>query len=352
MRSAPAGDEQGGVMSGLSGSGTPRTGAVVTKTRAGLTSLGLVLPETGESAELIPELGGAVHRIALAPRVHAGAEAMGKEPPVELLDPDPYRELAANPRFRGRILFPFNDRIPTGRYRFRGEEFRLAVNDPASDSAIHGALYRTPMRLAATEPGPGRIRVRLEHRFREDEVEGYPFALSIEAAYTLEPGRFTIEVRAENRGGRAAPAALGWHPYFLAGNRGLSGASLSAAFPSFFEADDRALPVGEPVSIGAGHRFDFSTGRTLESLTLDHAFTAPPDGRLQLRTAYGTLELVYDRSLFAFTQLYIPPDRGSVAVEPVSAAPDAFNHPERGLIVLEPGVVVSGTISVSLFPPE
>jgi aldose 1-epimerase len=309
-------------VSGPAGAEIFETGTVRTVSRAGFTSLRLILPRTGESVEILPGLGGTVHRIALAPRTDTPTG-----PPVEILDSDSDRELAENPRFRGRILFPFNDRIPSGRYGFRGEEFRLAVNDPGSDSAIHGALYRTSMRLTATEPGPDRIGIRLERLFRGDEVEGYPFALWIEAAYSLEPGRFTLRLCAANRGSRAAPVALGWHPYFLAGDRGLPEAALIAAFPSYFEADERALPVGTPVPI---------------------AFTAPQDGRIQLRTAYGTLELSYDREPFAFTQLYTPPDRGSVAIEPVTAAPDSFNHPERGLMVLEPGSSVSATISVVL----
>lgn len=330
-------------MSGPAGAEIFETGTVRTVSRAGFTSLRLILPRTGESVEILPGLGGTVHRIALAPRTDTPTG-----PPVEILDSDSDRELAENPRFRGRILFPFNDRIPSGRYGFRGEEFRLAVNDPGSDSAIHGALYRTSMRLTATEPGPDRIGIRLERLFRGDEVEGYPFALWIEAAYSLEPGRFTLRLCAANRGSRAAPVALGWHPYFLAGDRGLPEAALIAAFPSYFEADERALPVGTPVPIAAGHGFDFSAGKPLGPLALDHAFTAPQDGRIQLRTAYGTLELSYDREPFAFTQLYTPPDRGSVAIEPVTAAPDSFNHPERGLMVLEPGSSVSATISVVL----
>ena len=49
---------------------------------------------------------------------------------------------------------------------------------------------------------------------------------------------------------------------------------------------------------------------------------------------------------FGFTQLFIPPARDSIAVEPVTAATDAFNRPELGLRRLEPGAALRGTVRI------
>ncbi|MFW6209687.1 MAG: hypothetical protein ACOC7X_13390, partial [Spirochaetota bacterium] len=50
--------------------------------------------------------------------------------------------------------------------------------------------------------------------------------------------------------------------------------------------------------------------------------------------------------LFAYSQVFIPPTRSSIALEPISAATDAFNKPELGLRVLAPGAEAEGRVSV------
>jgi galactose mutarotase-like enzyme len=50
--------------------------------------------------------------------------------------------------------------------------------------------------------------------------------------------------------------------------------------------------------------------------------------------------------------VFIPPDRRSIALEPVTAATNSFNMPELGRMVLAPGQLVSGTISVGLVAQE
>ena len=51
---------------------------------------------------------------------------------------------------------------------------------------------------------------------------------------------------------------------------------------------------------------------------------------------------------FRYCQLFVPPNRGSIAVEPLTAATNAFNQPELGLTILEPGEEVSGSCRLSL----
>jgi galactose mutarotase-like enzyme len=62
----------------------------------------------------------------------------------------------------------------------------------------------------------------------------------------------------------------------------------------------------------------------------------------------GDDAVVLEQSLppFRYTQLYIPPQRTSIAVEPVTAATDAFNRPELGLRRLGPGERIDGKVTV------
>ncbi|PLW97237.1 MAG: aldose epimerase, partial [Marinilabiliales bacterium] len=50
---------------------------------------------------------------------------------------------------------------------------------------------------------------------------------------------------------------------------------------------------------------------------------------------------------YNYVQIYIPPDRTTVAIEPMTSIADAFNHGE-GLIILKPGDVYINNCGVYL----
>ena len=82
-----------------------------------------------------------------------------------LLVEDAAEELLANPWFRGRLLFPFNDRIPGGVYRFEGREYAFPCTE--GDDALHGFLWQRAMRVRGSgETGDGEwLVVRVRHRW-------------------------------------------------------------------------------------------------------------------------------------------------------------------------------------------
>ncbi len=80
---------------------------------------------------------------------------------------------------------------------------------------------------------------------------------------------------------------------------------------------------------------------------MDIAYRTPGGHTARLTDGHLLLEITQSE-LFQYTQIYIPPDRGSIAIEPVSAATNAFNVPALGLRVLEPGQGVDGTVTVTL----
>jgi aldose 1-epimerase len=289
---------------------------------------------TGDSAE-VDLRGGKILGLALCAPDGSGAM------PVLAHE----EKATGEPRFAGWLLFPWNDRIPLGRWSFEGRSGQLSPNEPEDGSAIHGFLHRrmlTPMRWGSES---GEAFLELKADIAPGEEPGWPFALILHVTYRLVRGSFTMDFCVENRGNERAPFALGWHPYFR-----LEGSSREWTLEHRGELQvpvgPDLLPLGGMAPV-EGTDVDFRKGRSLGGAALDIALTAPPDGRWELRSPRGAcLGFEADPSLFGFTQVYTPPDRLSVALEPISSPTDAFNRAGLGLHVLAGGESVRGSIRV------
>src|SRR5438270_3057696 len=120
------------------------------------------------------------------------------------------------------ILFPFVNRIPEGRFRFRGREYRLDPNERDTRNHIHGFarhLQWTVLGLEADDEGAS-VRSAVElHRF-PDVSRQYPFRCRLTVTIRLTQGKLLHEAAVENRGDVAMPMAYGLHPWFPGSLRG------------------------------------------------------------------------------------------------------------------------------------
>ncbi len=301
--------------------------------------------EPGE-AEIIPALGAMVRQIALRPPgAPPQAQSAGGCVPILAADPDE-PSLLANADFRGRQLFPFNDRIPGGRYSFAGRSYQLPQN--RGTVALHGLVYSAPFELDDLRSTGTQAEARVHIEPERYVCPGYPFPLSLSIRFILSREGFRVEYLVKNRGRASAPFALGWHPYFRLG--GLADAwSLRAESAEWVPVDDRLIPTGETAPV-AETPFDFHGGRPLDHRSLDAAIAASSDGHYELTGGGYRLALAYDPALFRYLQLYLPPDRRSIAIEPVSAATNAFNLPGLGLRTIAPGATAGGFAAASIEP--
>lgn len=293
------------------------------------------LPSTGETAFILPSLGGTVYSLRL------GSQCL------EVLDCDPIDEIASNPKFRGRLLFPFNDRIPDARYHFQGQNFQLPVNCPDDGSAIHGLIYNRTMDVLREEQGPDFACLVLATAFGANEFAGYPFAVTFEVEYLLQASSLTLKFRISNDGESEAPVALGWHPYFKLGDESIDQHSLKISTKSYVEVDESLLPTGSTPSV-VGSAFDFNQERLIGAQELDLALMHSGLAVAELGLGNQKLVLSQDPEFFPYFQLYIPESRKSIALEPVSGATDSFNRPDLGLRVLPSGADVRTWCKVSL----
>ncbi len=293
--------------------------------------------DTKEYFEVLPSLGGTVKQISLLKDHHSL---------YSILREDGKGECATNPLFRGRVLFPFNDRIPSGSYQFKNETYQLPINCEEDQSSIHGLLYNRVMEEGEMKLTDHEGSITLIHQFKESDFKAYPFSVKISITYKLNASSFSMEFKIENTGSKACPVALGWHPYFFCPGQ-LSSWEFDHSGGSYVEVGHDLLPTGKQNTV-KGSDFDFKKPKKLNDLSLDIALECPNDGEMSLKCDQFKLMLNYDQDLFRYTQLYIPDDRDSIAIEPISAATNAFNQEGLGLIVLEPQAMKLGNINIRL----
>lgn len=282
------------------------------------------------SVKIIKSLGGTVYTLKLE----------GKD----VLFGDPENELTKNELFRGRLLFPFNDRIPEGRYSFQGGEYQFPLNCDGKDS-IHGLIYNRDMELISQDDEVNPILV-LKTTINKGEFPGYPFDITFTVKYTLTNSDFTMDFTIENPGSVDAPYALGWHPYFTF-NKNIKSANLTFGSQEYYDVNEELYYEGNHYSVKGGD-LDFTEGKTIGDRELDIAVSLSDKGEFALNDGDDSIYCSFTKSLFPALQLFIPDDRLSFAVEPISAPSDTFNYPETGLKILKPGSSEMGSVSVKI----
>ncbi len=245
---------------------------------------------------------------------------------------------------RGQLLIPWPNRIEDGRYEFRGRTNQAALDEPARRNAIHGLVRWSAWSVAEREPA----RAVLEHLLYPSPA--YPFTLALRAEYSLSAEGLTVRIEATNAGPETCPYGAGAHPYLAVAGESVDGVELRVPARTVLESDERSLPVGRaPVE---GGELDFREPKPIGSAALDHCFTDldfETDHRARVTLSDGPTFWV-DESypyLMVFTGDGLPDvNRRSLAVEPMTCAPNAFNT-GGGLIELEPGETHAGTWGIS-----
>jgi len=288
-----------------------------------LSFIKLINPDTGESIVISPTLGGTVTSLTLGSSLY------------QIMASDSNDELQENPLFRGRLLFPFNDRIPDGVYSFYGKKYQLLKNCSDDGSAIHGFLYNKEVTILEQK----ETQASLFWRTGKDKLPGYPFDISLKTEIKLHNRGVTLSFIVKNEWDIPAPYALGWHSYFKTD----SSSTLCAEYAYYFETDEYFLPVGNGLPL-SGSKFDFTQGSEFSNKLLDHTFTVPPDGISILKNRNYSIKI--EQKNFAYTQVFIPPDKKSIAIEPISSKPNSFNS--NNVLILQAGEEYLASIKIDL----
>jgi aldose 1-epimerase len=263
---------------------------------------------------------------------------------------DGYAEDERAPGGRGQLLAPWPNRIRDGAYHFDGRDLQVGLTEPARHHAIHGLARWT----AWTAEEHTATSVSLGYRLMAQT--GYPWTLDLHVVYDLSADGLTVTQTATNLSAQPAPYASGAHPYLTAGAGPVDRWELTLPASLRLVADDRKIPVGEEAVDGTA--YDFRMARPLRDLVLDDGFgdlarsdsgTATAEVR-DPATGQGAA-LWVDRH-HPWLMVYTADDqpgpaaRRSLAVEPMTAPPDAFRT-GRDLLTLAPAGEPGDEVSVS-----
>lgn len=282
-------------------------------------------PETGHGFSLAPSPGATL----LSLRFFG----------IEMLDgyqtPD---ELAAYKWSKSAVLFPFPNRLKDGKFEFEGRSFSWPINNADTGNAIHGYLRERKFQVKKTTVSTDGASVVC--RFSErGKFEPFPFPFRFEIKFSIKKnGRFEVAFSCKNTGPTAMPCGFGWHPYFKIGDSPADENILQLPDCQRVEIDSRMIPTGERTPFRL-----FKTKKSLAGKSLDTGFFYQKKGgwKIRLNAPAGQLLMKADGLKWPFFQVFTPPHRQSVALEPMSCNIDAFNNGD-GLVRLESGAAWRG----------
>ncbi len=291
----------------------------------GIRLVNLTNEENHTLVSIAPDYGAMLHAFVIATKdgTHNIIDNYGSSNEIQ-------KELATS--FKSSKLSPFVCRIAAGKYIYDGVDFEFN-NKFMDGTAIHGLLYNKAFVQVDEFADEQKATVVFKYNYKEDD-EGYPFVYRCEIRYTLFPQDvLQIQTTIINLDELEIPIADGWHPYFKLGGS-INDWLLYFNAGAMVEFDEKLVPTGQVAEYNT-----FNEEKTIGSLQLDNCFILDiPEQRAActLRNAANGLQVsLFPNETYPYLQVYTPPHRQSIAIENLSAAPDAFNN-KMGLLMLQP----------------
>jgi len=277
----------------------------------------------------------------------------------------------------GAILLPFANRIrgnisPDGKTitaTVAGKKVTLPANwsgnNPGAEKhSIHGLMRNSRFQNVITRNGIQDSAVNAT--LHAGNFDGHWLSdTDVEVETTLSHDAFEMTVTAKNVGSRLLPMGIGWHPYFMlpGGDRQQVRLHLPSETRAVMNNYDDTFTTGQRISV-KGSAYDFSApgGTALGSQYLDDNFSVlayDAQGRTVSEiidpAAKYALRLITLSPQIKSIQVYAPPTKNFVAIEPQFNLPDPYNkdwgNADTGMVLLQPGQSASWRVRLELFTP-
>ncbi len=252
-------------------------------------------------------------------------------------------ELAKGAWGKSIILFPYPNRLRDGRYTFNGKTYQFDINNADTGNSIHGFSSNVKMDVVKSDFNENIGSIVCEFRHDGSHL-AYPFKFTFQVQFTLSDSALNVNMAFTNNEKFEIPVGLGWHPYFKISER-IEDTSLKMPETHFINIDDRMLPTGEKTPF---HEFDDL--KRIDSYSLDNGFfilnqSKPAEVILESEMGRLTYWQETGEAKWNFLQVFTPPQRNSIALEPMTCNIDAFNNGD-GLVLLKPQSTLSGDFGV------
>lgn len=294
--------------------------------------------------EIIPSCGAILHAFTV---FHDGAF-------INIIDhydsKSDFEHNVTSKGFKSSKLSPFACRIKNATYQFEGKEYRIE-KFLLNGSALHGLIYDEPFTILEQSADESGASVTMKFAYTGAD-QGYPFQYDCQVVYHLKKdNQLTIVTEIVNKHLGSIPIQDGWHPYFSLGDK-IDELQLAFQSKDMLVFDDALLPTGEMLPYQ-----EFGSLKSIGNASFDNCFTVhfsepiandcQPLCVLKNPVKKLRIEIRPDKH-YPYLQIYTPPHRNSIAIENLSAAPDAFNN-KMGLIILQPkeNIIFTTTIKIT-----
>lgn len=225
------------------------------------------------------------------------------------------------------VLIPYAGRVRGAEYSYRGAKYNLPAN--SGSNSIHGFLKDETCAVDRISGSSVSLSCDIVN-------SGYPSTIRVGIEYRLLRNSFSVSAQVRNTGEHWCPLLAGFHPYFLTGGSW----RLSHSEPmKELVYEDRYFPNGEYKKV------NFNMLKDIGGMELDNCYFG--GGTVTLHG--GDRSLTIRRKNMPFLVIYNGKysEGISVAIEPMTGAPDSFNN-GIGLVELGPGDEFSCGFSIEL----
>jgi aldose 1-epimerase len=235
-----------------------------------------------------------------------------------------------NTWFKSCRLSPFPCRLKDGVYEWQNQQYKID-KFYLGDNALHGIIYDAVYDIIRTEANEQFALVELSYDYKGYD-KGYPFEFITRLIWKLEADNLlSVSSYVTNKSNTAIPYCEGWHPYFKL-DVPVDDCMLQFNASRQIEFDSSCIPTGKLIE---EKRFKQPT--FLKNIFLDNCFMLDEntkEPKCILKGNQFALSIITAES-YPYLQIFTPDHRENIAIENLSAAPDAFNN-KIGLQYLQP----------------
>lgn len=235
------------------------------------------------------------------------------------------------------LLHPWANRLGGWEYECAGQRVDLSGQRLPTDPnglPIHGNLYGAPFDVERSTDDS--LRASLDYGMQPEKLAAFPFPhrVTIDARIDDDTLRLTTTVFAN--AGVDVPVSFGWHPFLTLPDMPRREWILRWPACEHIELDAHMIPTGARTAQAAA-------AAPLGRRQFDDHYALGSDRTFGIAAGPHALTLEYDEH-YPFAQLFVPPRRHHVAIEPMTAAVDALR---RGTTpIVRAGAEFAATFSI------